>query len=429
MRSQNDADFFRIEIEQIGQRPPRQERRLRARADVEPAGFVQPADRAVGFQVCVLDPLRHIGAFVDRIGRGEASFDIADVAMDLTDNVALRIVDAGFRSLVVNDRGARPHGVFGIENGGQHLVLDRELAAAFLGGGFVVGNHAGDALADEAHDPVQHRGIVGIDDGVLVPGGRVKLCRCILVAQNRAHARNGESFVGADRCDARMCVRRPQQLQMQKPGRREVHGVASGAADDGAGRRRLDVAAAGRSGFGFFDLAHAADGAFDGAVAGAAANVAFQGPFKIVLLRLVEACGRHDHARRAEAALEPLRLQEGFLHRMQFAVARQSFDGGDGAARGPISGKQAGMHRVAIDHHGARAAIAGVATFLHAEISQLAQKCAQALAGPRLRRMALAVDQKSHGALAAFFASSPRTSSANCSVTCRRQAGVPCISL
>ena len=114
---------------------------------------------------------------------------------------------------------------------------------------------------------------------------------------------------------------------------------------------------------------------------------------------------------------------------MQFTVLCQAFDGRDGAAFGPISGKQAGMHRIAIDHDRARAAVAGVATFLDAETSELAQKRAQTLPGPRMAIVALAVDLKDHDVPAPLPASSRRISSANCCVTCRRQAGAPWMSL
>src|SRR4029077_17727526 len=39
--------------------------------------------------------------------------------------------------------------------------------------------------------------------------------------------------------------------------------------------------------------------------------------------------GRHDHARRAVAALQAVLLPESLLQRMQLAVARQPFDRGD----------------------------------------------------------------------------------------------------
>ena len=66
---------------------------------------------------------------------------------------------------------------------------------------------------------------------------------------------------------------------------------------------------------------------------------------------------------RTEAALKTLRLQERLLHRMQFAVFGEALDGGDRTMLGAIGRKQARVHRLAIDHHGTGAAIAGVAAF------------------------------------------------------------------
>ena len=69
---------------------------------------------------------------------------------------------------------------------------------------------------------------------------------------------------------------------------------------------------------------------------------------------------------------------------------------------------KAAMHRRAIEPHGARAAVAGVAAFLDPEPSQIAQKGAQALTGPRPRIMALSIHGETHGAPARLPANSPR---------------------
>jgi len=213
---------------------------------------------------------------------------------------------------------------------------------------------------------------------------------------------------------------------MKKPSRCDIEGVAGAATDHSAGRRCRHATPAGGAGFSLFDLAHAADGSLDCAIAGTTTNVALQRPGKVLLLGLIEARRGHDHARRAEAALESLRLQESLLHRMQLAVLGQAFDGCDRAAGGAIGGEQARVYRVAVDQHGAGAAIAGVASFLHAETSELAQKRAQALPGLRLSIVAVSVHHKGHAAPTPFPASSQRISSANCSVTCRRHSGAPC---
>ena len=132
----------------------------------------------------------------------------------------------------------------------------------------------------------------------------------------------------------------------------------------------------------------------DRAVAGAAAEIALQRARQVRPLLLVERGGGHDHAGRAEAALEGLRVEEGLLHRMQLAVRGEPLDGGDLPPRGAKGRHQAGMHRLAVEPHRAGAAIAGVAALLDAEHAALAQEGAQALAGPRLGRERLPFDVK-----------------------------------
>jgi hypothetical protein len=66
------------------------------------------------------------------------------------------------------------------------------------------------------------------------------------------------------------------------------------------------------------------------AVAGTAAEIAFERPRQRGALRLIQAGGRHDHAGGAKAALKPLGRQELRLHWVQRAILRrQSLDRGD----------------------------------------------------------------------------------------------------
>ena len=118
------ADLCRIEIEKPAQRPPREKRRLRARPDVEATRFVEPADRAVRFQMRMLDALRDIGGLVDDVGLRKALVDIADMAVDLGHDIAPRVVDARLRPLVVEDRCAGLHRGFRIEHRRKQVVID-----------------------------------------------------------------------------------------------------------------------------------------------------------------------------------------------------------------------------------------------------------------------------------------------------------------
>src|SRR5438552_12852930 len=70
----------------------------------------------------------------------------------------------------------------------------------------------------------------------------------------------------------------------------------------------------------------------------------------------------HDHARRAETALEPVLLPEPLLDRVQLAVLRETLDGQDGRTVGLDREHRARLHRLAAEEDRARAALARVAT-------------------------------------------------------------------
>ena len=351
----------------LAQHPPREKRGLRARANIEPTRFIEPANRAVRFQMGMLNARGDIGGLVHDVGLGKAFVDIADMAVDLGHDISLWVVDAGLRPLVVEDRRARLHRGFRIEHRRKQFVIDLELAATGFGGCLAFGDHRSDPLADEAHDVIQHGGVIGVAAFILVSRARIELSRRVFPGQNGTHARHRQCGVFADRFDPRMGMRRAQKLKMEEFGRRDVERIFGAAADNGRAGGRRYAAAASAPGFGFLDLAHAANGVLDRAITGATANIAFQSPGEILPLRLIQARRRHDQAWRAEAALKPLRLQEGLLHRMQLAIRGQAFDRRDRTVFGAIGGKNATVHRVAVDQHRAGAAIARVASLLDAE--------------------------------------------------------------
>ena len=182
-----------------------------------------------------------------------------------------------------------------------------------------------------------------------------------------------------------MGMRRAQNLQVQQPLDRQIHRVARLAGHDGVGERIGQAGAAGLAGHVRLDVACAMQRVVDRPIAGAAAEVALQRVRQIGLLRVGQRHRRHDHAGGAEAALEGLRIVKRLLHRMQFAVRGQPLDRGDLATFASERRHQTGMEGLAVDMHGAGAAIAGVAALLDAEHIEIAQEGAQALAGRRAR--------------------------------------------
>ena len=95
--------------------------------------------------------------------------------------------------LVVQQRRAGLHGGDRIEHRRQDLVLDlaaRGTPASAARLGFA--DHRGDALADEAGDVVQHVGVVGIDQMVLVQRGAVEPARHVFPGIDGDDARDGQ---------------------------------------------------------------------------------------------------------------------------------------------------------------------------------------------------------------------------------------------
>src|ERR671921_2630717 len=112
------------------------------------------------------------------------------------------------------------------------------------------------------------------------------------------------------------------------------------------------------------------DGLHDVLVARAAAQIPFQA-FPDLLLRRVgillqQADGGHDHARRAVAALQSVRLVESLLHRMPHTVLRDSPDGGDLVPVSLHRKDRTRLDRLTVDVNRAGPATGRVASRMHA---------------------------------------------------------------
>ncbi len=184
----------------------------------------------------------------------------------------------------------------------------------------------------------------------------------------------------------------------------DVEGVTRLSGHDGGPGGRRDIAAAWRCRIGLVDVTHAADRVLDGAIAGAPAQIALERGGEIVALGLVQARGGHDHAGRAKPALETLRLQEGALHRMQRAVARETFDGRDLAAVGAERRDEAAVHGLAVEQHAAGAAVAGVAALLHPEPPSCRRKVRRHWPGRGVAGERVPLTSIAHGAARGAFA-------------------------
>src|SRR5712691_5587817 len=112
------------------------------------------------------------------------------------------------------------------------------------------------------------------------------------------------------------------------------------------------------------------DGLNDIDVAGAAAQIAFQRELDLVVrgirVLLQQVHGLHDHAGRAEAALQAVLLPETLLHRVQLARRCQTLDRQDVGALGLHREHGARFHGLAVQVDGAGAALGGVAAHVRA---------------------------------------------------------------
>ena len=180
-----DVQVARTQAEDVAELLLRDEGRLRAGADVNAAVVAAPGDRAVRLQMHVLDARGRIGHLVHGVGSLEAVRHAADLAVDVDEDVAFLGA-----ALVVQDRRVRRHRGDRIEHRRQDLVADVEQPAGVVGGGLGLGDHRGDALADEAHDVVEHVGVVRIDQMVLVGRRAVEPARHVLPGEDLDDARH-----------------------------------------------------------------------------------------------------------------------------------------------------------------------------------------------------------------------------------------------
>src|SRR5499425_2537 len=107
-----------------------------------------------------------------------------------------------------------------------------------------------------------------------------------------------------------------------------------------------------------------------------------------------EGGGGHEDTGDAEAALGHAVPDEGVLQRMEDPVVAQALDGGDRAPAGLHGEHETARHRLAVEVHGARAAVPGAAAFLgpgQAEV--LAKRVEQGLVGLHEHLDSLAVDR------------------------------------
>ena len=261
----------------------------------------------------------HVGVVEDRVGLGlVARLPVEDVVGGL----ALLVV-ADHRRVGV-ERAVR------VVDDRQRLVLDVDQLERVARGVVVVGDDERDLLALEAD-------LVGGEHGLRV--GRQRrhprepLRLEVLAGDHRADLRVLQRGGGVDRDDPRVRERAAQRGAVQHARQLDVVDVVALAADEARVLLALHPAEADRAlvGDGHQALtscgcsaAQRTDGD-DVLVARAAADLAGDRDPDLVVgrvrVRVEQRAGGEHHARRAEAALQAVLLDEALLHRVELAVA------------------------------------------------------------------------------------------------------------
>jgi hypothetical protein len=146
----------------------------------------------------------------------------------------------------------------------------------------------------------------------------------------------------------------------------------------------------------FLDRGHTMQRILDGMISGTPTQISFESEGKILLLLFGKAGGGHDHPRGAKAAVKSLRIEESLLHRMQVAIAGESFNGRHLAIRCAKGGYETTVDWLPVEPHRAGSTIARVAALFHPEPSQIASESPQTLPRPRLRIERFSVDFAVH---------------------------------
>src|ERR1700722_17686942 len=140
-----NVEFARVELEDMRELLLHDEWGLRAGPHMNPIVFAQPGDRAVRFQMDMLDPRRGVGHLVNSVRGRESISDGTDLAMDFGIDITLRLVP-----FIMENRGLWLHRGYRIEDCGQNFVVHPDLSTRGFCSGLALGDHRDHPLAHKA---------------------------------------------------------------------------------------------------------------------------------------------------------------------------------------------------------------------------------------------------------------------------------------
>ncbi len=212
------------------------------RSTSRPSSSSQPSEPCVSSWAWLTRWVRQVPATVTADAARAASTSPPKPAWSaaITLRPASSTRSSGVRS-GMQQRSAGGAGLLGVEDRGQHLVVDPDAPACLLGSGGRRRDDGRDALADEPHDVVEHPGVVGVVGAVLVACGGEAGGRDVLVREHELDALDVARgiVVSIERMRAWACGAR-EHAQMQRTGHRRVERVGLGPCHDAPGGRRFD---------------------------------------------------------------------------------------------------------------------------------------------------------------------------------------------
>jgi hypothetical protein len=118
-------------------------------------------------------------------------------------------IAVGGNSFLVQQRRIRAHRGLRVEHGGHHFVLHLEQPAGRLGRRLCFRDNRSNSLPHEADYVVEHVGVIGIDEVILMGRGAVEAAWHFFPSKDFDDARRGSCSLTLNAKNPRMRMRRP----------------------------------------------------------------------------------------------------------------------------------------------------------------------------------------------------------------------------
>ena len=194
--------------------------------DQAPVGL-HIGDAGHRLQETLVNALGTVHILNDDVGSAESLFHIAPVGVQQGTDIlphSESVAFVGFQ-IRVDGGGVVVHSGEGVDHGGQILVFHTDEGDGFLGGGFVIGGHGRDGLADEVDHRAGH--YVAVAEGA----GAEADVRKVGAGDDGADAEQGGGAAGVNADDAGVAAVAGEKFAGQHTGQVDVGGVGGAPGD------------------------------------------------------------------------------------------------------------------------------------------------------------------------------------------------------